>query len=412
MTRGDTLAINASDTKPPLPRVLAAIGGIYVAQGVVSGLTFLSLPSVLRAQGLPLDRIGLSFLAILPWSLKFLWAPAVERMRLPAHGAQSSRTIVAAGLILVAAMLALAAWIGPSVFLPLLAVLIAAAFASASFDIACDGFAVETLTRAARGWGNAAQVGGAYVGSAIGSGLFLVLVAGFGWGPATAAMASLVLVLGLPFVLVSGSVAQNATRAHRPSLTAAFARFDVRRGLLLTLLFSGGQKLAQGMLGPFLVDSGLGLGTLGLVNGIGGMGAGLCGTAIGGALVRRRGAKRAVSRAIVAQTLMIAAFALVAAMGLRQPALLAGLALLNSLVLALGFVALFGELMGYASLDQAGVDFTLFQCADSTMALCGGYGGALLARQASYAPCFILAFGLATIATPAIPRVLRRTPPA
>ena len=32
---------------------------------------------------LPLDQIGLTYLAVIPWTLKFLWAPAVERYRLP-----------------------------------------------------------------------------------------------------------------------------------------------------------------------------------------------------------------------------------------------------------------------------------------------------------------------------------------
>ncbi|NDV48191.1 MFS transporter, partial [Yangia sp. PrR003] len=66
--------------------VIGAIGGVYVAQSVIGGVTWTGLPGVLRAQELPLDQIGLISLLVLPWALKFLWAPPVERFRLPDGG--------------------------------------------------------------------------------------------------------------------------------------------------------------------------------------------------------------------------------------------------------------------------------------------------------------------------------------
>jgi len=64
------------------------------------------------------------------------------------------------------------------------------------------------------GWGNAAQVGGAYLGSAIGAGLFLFLVDIHGWRAAVSAMAALLVVLGLPFLLGLSSVEGAATTEH------------------------------------------------------------------------------------------------------------------------------------------------------------------------------------------------------
>ena len=69
----------------PAPKVASpfalflAIGGLYVAQSVIGGITWAGLPAVLRAEGVSLDRIGLVSLIALPWALKFLWAPAVDR---------------------------------------------------------------------------------------------------------------------------------------------------------------------------------------------------------------------------------------------------------------------------------------------------------------------------------------------
>ncbi len=121
--------------------------------------------------------------------------------------------------------------IDPSQVYPLLGILMLIAFATATVDIACDGYAVQSLSEDNFGWGNAAQVGGAYLGSAIGAGLFLVLVGAFDWRIAIWTMALILVLLGMPFALFAskGSVAE--TRPHVPSLAAALRRHDIRRGL-------------------------------------------------------------------------------------------------------------------------------------------------------------------------------------
>ena len=67
---------------PSTPLIVLAIGGLYVAQSVVGGITWTGLPAVMRERGLPLDQLGLLSLIALPWALKFLWSPAIDRYRL------------------------------------------------------------------------------------------------------------------------------------------------------------------------------------------------------------------------------------------------------------------------------------------------------------------------------------------
>lgn len=71
--------------------VIGAIGGVYVAQSVIGGVTWTGLPGVLRAQELPLDQIGLVSLLVLPWALKFLWAPRSSASACPMAGATARR---------------------------------------------------------------------------------------------------------------------------------------------------------------------------------------------------------------------------------------------------------------------------------------------------------------------------------
>lgn len=382
----------------PLAIVLG-VGGLYVGQSIIGGLTFIALPSVLRERNLPLDQIGLLYLAVLPWAFKILWAPVVERYRLPAAGHSRSRSIVLVGGLISAVGLVLTGLIGPTSFMPLLAVLLLIAFATSTSDIACDGHAVETLSERYHGWGNAAQVGGAYLGSAIGSGLFLVLVAQYGWGVSCFAMAGLLIVLGLLFVLSPAPLSPG--RNHRPSLRQALRRKDMHLGLALAAVNVIAQKWGVSMLGPFLIDSGLDLTSLGIVNGVGGMAVGFICALIGGALVRLWSARTVLALALVLQAMALSGLAFAAWKGgIGQPLLLILALASSSGIMALGFVALYAQFMVVSDPRQAGIDFTLLQCMDALVSMAGGMGSGWVAQHWGYGPYFGMAAFLALAAVP------------
>ncbi|WP_143277657.1 MFS transporter [Bordetella genomosp. 10] len=386
---------------------LLAMGGVYTAQGIVGGITLQAIPAALRAAGRPLEQIGLMSLAILPWALKFLWAPALERVRLPAGStARRSRRIVVPGQLLMAALLLA---LGATERLPmpwLLGLLTMLALLAASIDVACDGYAVDQLPPARRGWGNARQVGGSYLGMFAGAGLFVLLADARGWGTAAASMAGLVVLCALPF-----AAAREGPRAlpssHRPSLAAAWRRVAVRQGLLMTVVFQIGSRLAYGMTGPLLVDRGVALSAIGWLNGAGGVATGLAGTALGACVVQRHGPQRALAVTVALQAVSLLAFWLAVVAGAAPDWLMAG-ALLKNAAAAAGFVALYAYLMGHASPLQAGVDFTLFQCADAATAAAGGLAASLLAARYGYGASFGMAAALALGACILIPRLGRR----
>lgn len=439
--------------------LVSAIAGIYVTQSLVTGIAVLSMPALMRAAGASLQGTGLVALFMLPWGLKFLWAPWVERWRIPpAPAARRSRGLILAGQGLLAIWLLLAGLHGMGGMdgmvglaaggqlagsVPaLLSVLWVAAALAATIDVACDGFAVDQLSAGERGWGNMAQVGGSYVGIALGGSGFLLLAGFAGWPWALAAAAVLVGLMTLPLALWPrlsglrpwvrpGVVAVSADPAHdavvtvaadatwgqqqgdapRPSLTVALANPAVRRGLLLTVVCAIGVRLAVGLLTPLLVDRGASLTLIGLLNGLLGIGCGLLGSVLGGVLVRRQGAAAAVRRVVIVQTLVMLALALTAWQHAPLAAL-AGLLGLQIAVMAAGFVAIYSLLMGWASPQQAGVDFTLFQCADALVASLAGVAGAVFAQHWGYPACFALAALCLLIAALALPSLLALPQPA
>ncbi|TBV17341.1 hypothetical protein [Stutzerimonas kirkiae] len=136
---------------------------------------------MLRDAGASLQVVGLTALLWVLWGLRFLWAQAVERLRLPAGRlARRSRPLVLAGQWLIATVLlalGLAALNGQLSLADhadwILGGLLLAALVAATTDVASDGFAVDQLASPQRGWGNVAQVGGSYVGAMLGAGGFL-----------------------------------------------------------------------------------------------------------------------------------------------------------------------------------------------------------------------------------------------
>ena len=108
---------------------------LYMAQGLPFGFFIQALPVLLRAEGLSLPAIGLTSLLSLPWALKFLWAPLIDR-----EGAR--RRIILAMQGASAALMLAIAFINPSsqMWLLLGAVLLTNLLA-ATQDIATDALA-------------------------------------------------------------------------------------------------------------------------------------------------------------------------------------------------------------------------------------------------------------------------------
>ncbi|KXG84999.1 MFS transporter [Agrobacterium bohemicum] len=394
--------------RPSPASVFAAVGGLYVGQSVIGGLTFLGLPAVLRTAGLPLDQIGLLYLIVLPWALKFLWSPYIERYRLPRFGKNRSRIIVGAGVTICASGLVILAFTGPSPVSMAIAILFVVAVVTATVDIACDGYAVETLAVEHHGWGNAAQVGGSYLGSAIGAGLFLVLVDYYGWRNATLVMAVLVMLLALPFIFGPAAKAQAQTHDQTPSMLRALKRPQVQAGLVIAAVYVAAQKWGLAMLGPFLIDYGFDLATLGTFNGAGSMIVGFGGALLGGFLVRQYGPSRVLVMSIIAQTVLLCAFATFSLHRDIAHWIVMIVAITSSSgIMSIGFVALYACFMGWSDPRQAGIDFTLFQCMDGIVSMAGGIGAGAIAERFGYHTSFLIAAAVSALSAPAIALLLK-----
>ena len=66
------------------------LGVLYLAQAIPLYFCTFALPTVLRAEGISLQMIGMLGLLLLPWVVKFMWAPFVDRYYIKRIGKRKS----------------------------------------------------------------------------------------------------------------------------------------------------------------------------------------------------------------------------------------------------------------------------------------------------------------------------------
>lgn len=277
-------------------RKLSLLAVLYFVQGLPYGFQIIALPVYLRAEGMSLAGIGLASALSLPWMLKFVWGPAVDRYGSPRFGRRRS-WIVPLQVVLMLACLG-AGWVEPSRGLVMLvAMVLAMNLAASSMDVAVDGLAVDLLEPQELGYGNIAQVVGYKIGMLTGGGLLVWASQWIGWRGLFIAMAALVglaLVITLPFRETTGRGGESAARASS-FLGVARALGDTVRlpGAMWLLVFITtyklGESMADTMFKPFLYDVGYSAETIGLWIGTWGMVFSLVGSFAGGLLASRWG---------------------------------------------------------------------------------------------------------------------------
>jgi PAT family beta-lactamase induction signal transducer AmpG len=290
---------------------LTLLTTLYLAQGLPYGFFTLALPVFLREAHLSLPAIGLTNLLTLPWALKFLWAPQVDRRRIPGFGLRRSWLLPAQfASILLYALLGLFTLRPGEISVILAGCLLANLFA-ASQDIATDALAVDILEPNERGWANGIQVAGYRAGMIVGGWFLVSLYPILGWTGDMLLMSALVAICTLPVLLFK----EPAHHSPSPKSRAAFLEtigFFLNRGAgpwaLVLLLYKFGHAAASTMIRPWLFDNHYPLQDIGWILGGVGFAAGLVGAILGGGLAVQKGRARLLIGLGVLQVLGLASY--------------------------------------------------------------------------------------------------------
>ncbi|GAC70875.1 MFS transporter [Gordonia soli] len=371
---------------------VVVLSALYFAQGLPFGFFTQALPVVLRESGFSLVTISASGVLFLPWALKFLWAPYVDRYGTRRRWLLSAQLATAA-VALVLATLDLSGtlrWL-------FIGIAVINLFA-ATQDVATDGLAVTMLGPRQRGLGNGIQVGAYRVGMIVGGGALLWLFSIAGWRLLFVAMAVLVLLTTVPvwWLREPDPGPRRPRRGAVRMLTTWWSRLR-RPGVLLFILLIGGFKFGDSMgsalVGPYMSDAGLTLGQIALIKGALSSAGALVGAALGGWMAFRYGRRRALLIGGITQTTGLALY-LLSAMGVGGFPLIVTASLAEHVLGGAATVVVFALMMDASEKEFAGSDYTLMACAivvvQGAAGMVGGVIGDFLGWPAVFGTSLVL----------------------
>lgn len=359
----------------PMPLVAFLLG---ISSGFPLTLLLATMTYWLSKVGIEKSTIGFVIGLTTPYTLKFLWAPLVDRIEIPVLTRLFGQR--RAWLFTVQTLLFGALWgLGnshPERGLGIFAFwAICVAFLSATQDIVIDAYRIEILPDAELPHGTAMNQFGYRTGN-LWAGIGTIWLysptdgLNLGWGLAYGITGLAVLPAAIGAIFAGpGSHSVNirapgrgAGEWLRETVIDPFAEFLKRRGsvliLLFVLIYKLGDAMGQGMLNPMIVDLGFTDAEYIAVNKLIGFWALIVGTAVGAPFIARLGMGRAL---VISGALMMISnfgFAAVALAG-HSPTVL-GLAVgIENFTSGIGLTVFVTYLSGLSSLAYTATQFAL-----------------------------------------------------
>lgn len=318
----------------------APIGALLL--GLSSGAPFAMIASTLTTRlaeaGVDKRLVTAFALTFLLYNIKFLWAPLIDRGRIPGLsrlvGQRRSWLLVIAMGVMASII-----WLGAADPVHNLGMVVAAAlvtaFFGASFDVVIDAYRIESLTPEQLGTGSGMSQYGWRLGAAGAGALALFVAERAGWSAAYVAGAMFAipalvagLLLGEPKAHMRALEAEDQPRglaAIRAAMLDPLADFLTRRGAWLVLLFilvhKLGDTLANLSLRLLFADLGFSKDEIAAWDVGLGLVATLVGIFIGGILYTRLGMMRSVMLSLILMAISNLGFAILAIIGHSNPAM-------------------------------------------------------------------------------------------
>jgi PAT family beta-lactamase induction signal transducer AmpG len=373
-------------------------------------LTISLLQAWMKEEGIDLTLIGLMALVGLPYSLKFAWAPLLDRFTPPFLGRRRGWLITAqAALILAIIGLGQTSPSRTPWLLAFMALLVT--FFSASQDIVVDAYRREDLLDRELGLGSSLYVNGYRLGMLLASGGGLILADHLAF-PSVYLVLALCLLPGMATTLmtpepaVTAGTPQSLKEAVIEPFIEYFSRENAVWILAFILLYKIGDTMASTMTLPFYLDLGFTKTQIGAVVKLFGFWATIGGGLLGGVLMLRLGIARSLWVFGLLQGVSTAGFALLALIGRSLPGL-AGVVAFENVTGGMGTAAFVGYM---ASLTNKKFTATQYALLTSLMGVPRVLASAPTGFLAKNLGWFTFFSACALIAVPGLLLLLRFVP--
>lgn len=287
--------------------------------GLPLALTGSTLQAWMKDSNVDLKVIGLFSLVGLPYTLKFLWSPLMDRFAPHFLGRRRFWMLLSQGGLFVA-IITLGFSDPGNVPTMVATFALVIAFLSASQDIAVDAYRTDVLSADERGPGAGVFTLGYRVAMIISGAVALILADHLAWHHVYSIMAALML-LGMITTLLSPRPTDDALvpKSLREAVIDPFIDFFKRRSaheiLLFIVIYKIDIVMAVALTTPFMMDLGFTKTEIGAVQKLVGMIAAIVGSLVGGGLQVKLGLKRSLWWFGIIQGFATLSFALLAFIG-------------------------------------------------------------------------------------------------
>ncbi|HYV57429.1 MAG TPA: MFS transporter [Candidatus Nitrosopolaris sp.] len=323
-------------------RRLVALAALAIPSGLPLGLILITVPVWMSDLGIKISTVGWFSLVQLPWNLKFLWAPILDRFGLGWPGRRRSWILISQ----VAVMLGTAclAFIDPRASTArLVLVALVVTFWSATQDIAFDSYAVNIMEPDEQGIGNGARVATYRLAMYVSGAVAISTAEALPWhsvflGLAALFLPAIAVTLWAPEPAEPSSPPASLHEAVTGPLLEFFRRSRAIEIACFVVLFKAADNLAGALVSPFLLHVGFAKIQIGLAQKTIGLVCTILGSVVGGALTSAWGLTPALWVFGIAQSVSTLGYAVVAHVGPNLP-LMYGAVALETLTAGMGTAA-------------------------------------------------------------------------
>ncbi|MDR3670520.1 MAG: MFS transporter [Holophaga sp.] len=387
-----------SDPRPAfrLP-VLLTVGVFGFTSGVPLILTQSTLQAWMGDAGVDLKTVGLFALAGLPYTLKFLWSPLMDRYQLPFLGRRRGWMLVT--FLMLMALLALLARSDPRAHLHVVAlVALAVAFFSASADINVDAYRTELLPGKLLGPGTSLHITGYRLGMVFAGALALILADRMPWRTVYLIMALGLLPGAVTTFLAPEPEGLKAPRSLREAVVEPFVEFLRRKRslevLAFILLYKVGDNLCVSLNLPFFRSLDFSKTEIGLATKGVGMACLIGGGLLGGLLMSRWSLRRSLWVFGLLQMVSMSGHLALALTGRNHALLLLTIAVENS-IFAMGTVAYLAMIQRCCELKSTATQFALLTSLSAIARVVFASPAGYLVKAAGWPVFFMVCMALA-----------------
>jgi len=380
-------------------RRIAVILFLGFSSGLPLALSGGTLQAWMTSSGLDIKTIGIFTLVGLPYTLKFLWAPAMDRFVPRLLGRR--RGWLAMTQMALGGCLLLMGGLSPkdSVF-AMGALALTLAFLSASQDIAFDAYRTDVLDASRRGAGAAVSVLGYRLAMLTAGALALILADHIGWHLVYSLMAALMFVMVIVTLLAPDpQLPVQPPATLEEAVVQPFKDFFTRPHalalLLLIVLYKLGDAFAGSLTTAFLLRGpGFTLTEVGAINKTLGIIATIVGALFGGALLARLKLFRALMLFGILQAISNLSFLWLAQAGKSYELMVTAIAFEN-LSGGMGTAAFVALLMSLCNARYTATQFALLSAASAVGRVFVGPPAGLMVEALGWSQFFFATFLIA-----------------